>query len=219
MGTTRDAARQLWDYHQLHQALPERADLLLVGGSHDLRVAEYAAELALSHDFRAIVVSGGAGKITGSVFKRPEAELFAEVMERNGVSKADILLETHARHSGENITLSRELLMKRGVTVSTGVLVTKPYMERRFWATAAKQWPEVDWVVVSPEISFDEYPSEDTPEQRMIELMVGDCQRVKIYGESGIQVPQEIPADVWSAFEYLASNGYGAQLIDTPRPT
>ena len=43
--------------------------------------------------------------------------------------------------------------------------------------------------------------------------MVGDLQRIKIYPEKGFQVYQEIPADVWRAFERLVELGFDKQLI------
>lgn len=197
----------------MNQDLPASADLLLVGGSHDTRVASWAGEVARTHSFGVIVVSGGAGKITADVFTRPEAEVFADTLAANGVDMSKVLLERAARHSGENITLSRRVLLDRGIEVHEGVLVTKPYMERRFWSTASKQWPEVRWTVTSPPLSIDEYPTAEVPERRMIELMVGDCQRLKIYAESGLQVPQEIPQEVWSAYDFLVASGYDAHVI------
>jgi hypothetical protein len=41
---------------------------------------------------------------------------------------------------------------------------------------------------------------------------VGDFQRIKVYGDNGFQVPQEIPDAVWSAFEALVARGYGERL-------
>jgi hypothetical protein len=43
--------------------------------------------------------------------------------------------------------------------------------------------------------------------------MVGDLQRVKIYPEKGFQIAQEIPEDVWRAFEELVAAGYTRHLI------
>ena len=39
-------AKKLWDYHHMNHAL-EKADCIFVLGSHDLRVAERAAQLYL----------------------------------------------------------------------------------------------------------------------------------------------------------------------------
>lgn len=213
MHEVREAGKVLWRYHLLARPLPTSVDLMLVGGSHDRRVAQFAASIAERMPIRLIVISGGAGKITSKVFSKTEAEIFADVMEANGVDRKRLLLETQARHSGENIILTKELLDGLGEAVGTGLLVTKPYMERRFLATAEKQWPEIDWSVTSPPVSYEEYPTAETPEKRMLELMVGDFQRIKVYAERGIQTPQVMPLEAWNAFNVLVDAGYDAQLI------
>ena len=44
--------------------------------------------------------------------------------------------------------------------------------------------------------------------------MVGDLQRVRgPYPERGFQIPQEIPDDVWKAFEVLVEAGYNQHLV------
>jgi hypothetical protein len=43
--------------------------------------------------------------------------------------------------------------------------------------------------------------------------MVGDLQRIKIYPSKGFQTYQEIPEDVWQAFERLVEMGYNKQLV------
>ena len=47
----------------------------------------------------------------------------------------------------------------------------------------------------------------------MISIMVGDLQRIKIYPEKGFQIHQEIPDDVWAAYEELVQAGYNQRLI------
>ena len=97
--------------------------------------------------------------------------------------------------------------------VITAIIVTKPYMKRRALATAMKQWPEVRWWVSAPEITFDKYPNRDVPERQMIELMVGDLQRLEVYAGREFQVPQEIPTDVWDAYDALVALGYDQYVI------
>jgi hypothetical protein len=43
-------------------------------------------------------------------------------------------------------------------------------------------------------------------------IMVGDTQRVKIYPEKGFQIPQEIPEEVWNAYEELVKRGYSSHI-------
>jgi hypothetical protein len=41
----------------------------------------------------------------------------------------------------------------------------------------------------------------------------GDLQRIKLYPERGFQIAQDIPEDVWSAYEQLVHAGYDKFLI------
>ena len=43
--------------------------------------------------------------------------------------------------------------------------------------------------------------------------MVGDLQRIKIYPNKGFQVFQEIPYDVWNAYNQLIEFGFNKYLI------
>jgi hypothetical protein len=86
-------------------------------------------------------------------------------------------------------------------------------MERRTYATFKKVWSEKEIVVTSPMLSFEEYVNDDFPKDYVINVMVGDLQRIKVYPEKGFQIPQDIPENVWEAYEYLVSEGYTAQLI------
>jgi hypothetical protein len=49
--------------------------------------------------------------------------------------------------------------------------------------------------------------------ETVINIMVGDLQRIRIYAEKGFQVPQPIPAEVWNAYERLVSLGFDQQLV------
>jgi hypothetical protein len=86
-------------------------------------------------------------------------------------------------------------------------------MERRTYATFAQQWPGVDFIVTSPQISYWEYPRDEMHKKRFLEGMVGDLQRIKEYPKLGFQIEQEIPAEVWSAWEKLVDLGYNRKCL------
>jgi uncharacterized SAM-binding protein YcdF (DUF218 family) len=209
-------AERIWHYHRLGHEL-SRSDAVMVLCSHDPRVAERGAELYLDGWAPLLIFSGGLGSITKHLWTEPEADRFAAIAERMGVPKAAILVENRSTNTGENVQFTRTLLAERGLNPRTFILVQKPYMERRTFATFKKVWPERDIVVTSPQVSFDEYLeqySHDTltPDE-VVNIMVGDLQRVKLYPEMGFQIPQEIPADVWSAYEALVAAGYDKRLV------
>ena len=109
------------------------------------------------------------------------------------------------------------MLAERGLDPQSFILVQKPYMERRSFATFRKLWPEKRVVVTSPQVSLDEYlerySNDELSTDDVVSIMVGDLQRVKLYAEMGFQIPQEIPADVWERYEALVAAGYDKRLV------
>ncbi len=210
--TTLRDARLIWDYHHVHHTLAP-ADVIIVLGSHDTRVAERGADVFLAGWAPLIVFSGNLGALTTEIWTRPEAEIFAEVAEKRGVPRERMLLEPRATHTGENVSFSRELLAARGIHPCKVIAVQKPYMERRTLATFGPRWPEVEVVVTSPQIAFDDYPRPDITREDVIHIMLGDLQRLTVYGEKGWSARQEIPADVQGAFERLVQAGYTRRLL------
>ena len=204
-------ARTLWDYMLLgHELVP--SDLILVLGSNDVRVAEHAAGLFVRGLAPLMVCSGNVGRLTATRFARSEAETFADVAVAKGVPRDAILLERRATNSGENLAFTRELLEARAVHPRRIILVQKPYMERRAYATFLRQWPGPEARVTSPPIPFDGYFTPDLPRELVINVLVGDVQRMKVYAERGFQVPQPMPDDVWAAFSELVVRGYTSHL-------
>ncbi len=97
------------------------------------------------------------------------------------------------------------------------ILVQKPYMERRCYETFKRHWPETDVVVTSPRVSFDEYlhtySNKALSSDDVVAIMVGDLQRIRVYAAKGYQIAQDIPDDVWEAFEQLVQAGYDKYLV------
>ncbi len=212
----RESAERLWDYHHMNHRL-ERAEVIFVLCSHDTAVAERGAALYLEGWAPLLVFSGGLGVITKNLWSEPEAELFAQIARGMGVPDESILVETRSTNTGENVRFTRELLAARGPEPQSLILVQKPYMERRAYATFKRYWPEPRVFVTSPQVSFAEYlqnySNSALTEDDVVGIMVGDLQRVRVYPEKGFQIPQEIPADVWAAYEELVRAGYDKYLI------
>jgi uncharacterized SAM-binding protein YcdF (DUF218 family) len=205
-------AQLIWDYHHVNHEL-KKADCIFVLGSHDLRVAEYAADLYLQGYAPYIIFSGGLGNFTQGVFLKPEADTFADIAIKRGVPKENILIENKSTNTGENVQFTKALLKEKGLDPQTFILVQKPFMERRTFATFKKNWSEKEFIVTSPQIPFSDYPAFDISKEQLINYMVGDLQRIKIYPEKGFQIYQEIPEDVWQAYEKLVEAGFTSHMI------
>lgn len=212
------AASKIWDYHKLNHQI-EPADAVLVLCSHDERVAERSVELYQSGLAPLVIFSGGSGSITSRLWQEPEADRFARIAIANGVPKEKVLTETKSTNTGENILFTKEMLDKLGLEFRKFVLVQKPYMERRSYATFRKLWPEKEVMVTSPQISFEEYlqtyANRSLTSADVIGIMVGDLQRIRLYPASGFQIEQEVPPDVLAAFDELVTAGFTKYLIQS----
>lgn len=205
-------ARKVWDYHQVNHTI-KKSDCILVLGSHDTRVAERGAELYLQCWAPMLIFSGGLGRLTSDIWKETEADKFAAIALKMGVPSNAIFIENKSTNTGENILFTRQLLEQKNLDPQTFIVVQKPYMERRSYATFKKVWPEKDIIVTSPQISFDDYPTVDLPLEKIIHIMVGDLQRISLYAALNFQIAQEIPEDVWYAYEQLVKAGFSQQLV------
>ena len=215
----RELAQVLWDYHRMGDTV-SAAEAILVLCSHDVRVAERGAELFLQQMAPLLIFSGGLGTITRQLMTMPEADLFAGIAARAGVPRDRILVENQSTNTGENVLFTKRLLAERGLDIRRFILVQKPYMERRTFATFRKVWPEPAIVVTSPQVSMAEYlraySNESLSAADVISIMVGDLQRLRVYAERGFQIPQDIPGGVWMAFEELVARGYDSRLVTSP---
>ena len=206
------SARVVWDFHHLHHSLAP-ADCILVLGSHDTRVAARGAEVYLAGWAPLLLFSGNLGALTSGLWDRPEAEIFADVAAEMGVPRERMLIEPRSTNTGENVDFSRALLAERGLRPTRAIAVQKPYMERRTYATFKQRWPELDVIVTSPQVSFDDYPNDAISRDDVIHIMVGDLQRLIVYAGKGWSIPQTIPADVRVAFDRLVEAGFTRRLI------
>lgn len=208
----------LWSY-MLMGRTPTDADLLMVLGSRDDRVARYAAELAKRYRYGRVLISGGIAHghdlLKTAWAEETEAAHFLSVMWDTGY-KGEVLLEHRAQNTGQNATYSYALLVESGEDMPRSVLiVTKPYMERRALATFEAQWPDdrVMFSVHAPLRSIDDYCNDDQPYEDVVNIMVGDFQRIMEYPKQGFQREQHVPAEVLGAWKRLVEAGYTKHLI------
>ena len=95
------------------------------------------------------------------------------------------------------------------------LLISKPYMERRSYATCRKLWPEAEVVCASEPLELDDYIKSIGDEKLVVDMLVGDLQRVIEYPKLGFAVEQDVPGDVYDAYERLLRDGFDSRLIGT----
>ncbi|TDO44503.1 DUF218 domain-containing protein [Kribbella sp. VKM Ac-2571] len=202
-------ARLIWDYHQLgHELRPVSVGIGL--GSHDLGVATFAAGLYRRGLFPRLVFTGANSPTTVARFPRGEAVHYRDHAIELGVSAEAILVEPLATNTGQNIAFARELLTD---SIESVLLISKPYMERRAYATCRKVWPEVDVVCTSEPIDFLDYLSGIGDPALVVDMLVGDLQRVLEYPAHGFAVEQHVPDNVLAAYKHLVDAGFTSRLM------
>lgn len=208
-------AKIIWDYMRMNMPL-EEADAIFVLCSHDTRVANRAVDLFNDGYAPWVIVSGGAGKLTQDLFDKSEAEVFKDILSQADVPEDRIIVEPNSANTGENVRFTFDLLSKLGKAFHSLILVQKPYMERRTYATFKQQWPDTstEISVTSPILSYEEYMTTSAIDKDfVISVMVGDLQRISEYPKLGFQIEQDIPNEVWRAYEDLVAAGFDKHLM------
>ncbi|MEV5432326.1 YdcF family protein [Streptomyces sp. NPDC052701] len=211
-------ARRVWEYHQMGHS-PRPCSVAIGLGSHDLGVADTAVDLYKRGMAPLLLFTGATSPTTRERMPRGEAVHYRERALELGVPSTAVLVEPRARNTGENIRFSRELLEERGIEVSSVLLISKPYEERRAYATARKLWPEVEVVSASTPMTLDQYVDSIGDARLVIDMLVGALQRLMIYPEQGFMISQPVPADVREAYERLRQAGFTSRLLTTDAPS
>ena len=188
----------IWNYMSYETPL-KHADAIVVGGTSDTGVAHYAAEL-YHMGFAPLIVFSG---YQPSHMATTEADHLAHAARQLGVPEAAILREPTATNTGENITRSAALLQEKGIDAQCIILIHKPYMSRRFLATAQVKWPEPrpDFITRHENMPLTEYILK-RGRGDVIRRTLGDFNRM------AFQAHHDIPAEVQEAFDIMASRNH-----------
>ena len=102
---------------------------------------------------------------------------------------------------------------RAGLSLRRLLVVAKPYMTRRGYATGRKVWPQVALSMQCEQISPEDYFARETDPERTLQAVIGDLHRIMIYPALGFQIEQTVPAEVMVAMRRLVEAGYGKRLL------
>ncbi|THA72402.1 YdcF family protein [Streptomyces sp. A0958] len=205
-------ARLLWEHHLMHHD-PRPCSVAIGLGSHDLKVADATARLYQRGMAPLILFTGATSPTTRVRMPRGEAVHYRERALELGVPDRAVLIEPRARNTGENIRFSRAVLAEAGVPVSSVLLVSKPYEERRAHATARRLWPDVTFVSASEPVTFEQYVAALQDDRMVIDMLVGTLQRLLVYPARGFMAADPVPVEVATAYERLCRAGFTSRLV------
>lgn len=211
-----ESAQLIWEYMRFEQPL-KKADVIIGLGSADIRTAEWSAKLYNEGYAPLILFTGARGRTTREAFSDNEADVYAKHALELDIPEDVILREKNATNTGENIVYAHKLLQEKVIAVKSLILVTKPYMLRRAYATFMKQWPSVikpDIQCSAINVSLDEYCSDEVYAfDYVANVMVGDLQRIQEYPKFGFQIEQKVPEEVIKAYDTLVKRGYTDHML------
>ena len=211
-----EALTVIWKWMRLGMEV-EKADCIIGFGCINDDIAIRCAQLYKDGYAPRVLFSGGLGRNTKSRWSTSEAQRYRDIAVKLGVPEDVILIESRSTNTGENILFSREILEAEGLADKRLLCVHKPFMERRVWAAMKNYWPEADFTMTSPQLSMEEYiertMAQGMTEKAVIDVIVGDVQRMEIYADKGFQIPQPLPEDVRAAFDKMVELGYTGELI------
>lgn len=208
----------IWDYMRLDMEV-EPGDCIVGFGCYNDDIALRCAQLYRDGFAPRVLFTGGLGRNTLGLWTQTEAERFASIAREAGVPGEAILIENRSTNSAENILFTHEMLKEAGLEGGRLICVHKPFMERRLYAAMQVYWPEARAVYTSPKLTLEEYirnsVAQGLSEKAVIDVMVGDFQRMDVYAQKGYQIPQDIPEEAWSAFRKLVELGHTSELVPT----
>ena len=212
---TRDFAK-IYDYLRLESTLPDAADAIVVGGSGTRTdMADRAAELYKLGIAPYIIFSGFAHPNYGV----NEAELLKTRAIELNVPESAIATESSATNTGLNIILSAKRLRTMGINAKRIILVHKPYMARRFLATAEVQWPDPrpEFFVTSVNCTFSGYLELEKARgsgDRFLSGLLKDYRAIKQHPVLGFASPQPVDRAVEVAYKRLLAAGFRPAVPD-----
>ena len=138
---------------------PEKVDAIFLPGGSFPEQPEYASKLYRQGYAKWLMPAGGlsvrrdkwpgvrskADKYNGDY--QSDCEFFTDVLLKNGVPASAIIGENQSGHTRDNAFLSREAVDRRGVAISTALIVCKSFHARRCLMLYQMAFPEVDMKV------------------------------------------------------------------------
>lgn len=212
----KDRLLPIWDYMHMNMEL-SKADCIVGFGCYNDDIPLRCAELYRQGWAPKVLFTGGLGRNTRELWTESEAARFGRIALAHGVPEKDLILEDKATNSAENILFTRDKLHSLGLPCEKLIGVHKPFMERRVYAAMKVYWPEAELIVTSPQLDLDEYIAHSVvqglSEQTVIDVIVGDFQRMEVYAERGYQIPQYIPDELRRCFAELVAAGCTGELV------
>lgn len=188
------ACDTILQYLELKDPL-QKADAIFVAGGKTLLSAEKAVELYHKGYSEKLVFVGRTGKLVNPLWRSIADEYYKFFTSKN-IPKHALLWESTAINTLDEAKTTIPLLQQQGVNPKTLILVTRPYHQRRLYATFTKH---------NLGITFLNAPADDEYflVQEGPDRLVAEIERLEQYAGKGDLTKQHIPVTVTEAIALL----------------
>lgn len=184
-----------------------KSDILIGCGCIDAFIPLECVKLFNDYNYKKILFTGYKGKGTIGKIKKSEAEIFRDIVIRNGINKDNILIEDKSMSTYSNIKNCFKIL--KNVDYKNIMVVHKPYVNRRL-NLIIKKYNNI--CVHNYDVSFNEFVKKSSmSEKQIIEEMVGEIyllkniHRVKIE-KNILKIYYNLINDGYKKYVYLFDN-------------
>ena len=205
-------AKRLWDF-LCGMKSREKSDIIIVCGSYDLRVCDYACELLKEGFANKLLFSGNTGNWTKYLWSETEASVFYKRARNLGVASESIIIEDKATNLSENVLFSCKLIPE----ASNVIFITKPNTVLRLSLTIPMNNSKIKYYVDAPHFEFPWDVSNVIGILGLIDEMVGDLQRIIEYPMRGFQKPCDVPIEILDSWKFLIAEGFDKHLIKSTK--
>ncbi|MBU0580069.1 MAG: YdcF family protein, partial [Candidatus Margulisbacteria bacterium] len=170
----------LIDYLAHRDFLPPQVDLIMILGSKDLAIPEYASLIFKNGVGKNIITCGGVGRLSGNL-NAPEAIIYNNILLSNGIPQSKISIESSSTNTEENIKFGIKLAQQNLIPYQSVLLMQTPLIQRRAGLTFKKHYPEItlfNYAAYKPVVTKQNY-------SELKNLATGEMQRLLTYGPEG----------------------------------
>jgi len=210
---TTESAQTLFNYLYLNEYdedIPiQSLDYIIGFGHFDMDIPHQCLHLYQQFAGAKVIYSGGMGAGTADL-DQPEADAFlAYSKTRMAIDPEDFIIENKSTNTAENMEFLLQALgnnlpgfdKAKAINVA---LVANPYRQRRVLLTCNKHWPASKPLNAPPETSFEhELKKFDKKGFDLLDLMLGEIDRIIKYGDKGWIEKTEVPGDIMEIYHQL----------------
>jgi len=192
---TKKAIKTVYDYLAVSNK-PQKVDAIFIATSFSLSPCKKASELFKEGYSKSIFIVGKTGTFSDPSWKEDQAIIYKKELIKFGVPDSVIVADPIATNSLEEALTAIPLMKKHGINPKKVIIVDRPEHQRREWATFAKTYPQVNFLNCPAEESI-------IYNQKTLDILVAEFERLVKYGDRGDLVPQEFPEEVLEAWKFL----------------